>query len=209
MSDQLKPCPFCGGKAELWMAHEGRTAWIACMSKCSVLVSKEYKTDAEAIAAWNRRAIPAVQVAVKPLKWVEIRPDQYFESRVIGILYSVRLGTDGVARWQAGHMGTWHEAPTIEAAKAAAQVEYEARIRSALTVAPAPDAALVEALVEALRVNLTFSEKIAEAADIDLDETALSVLIQPRGETVARRTWAGVIGEGYAAIAPFTKGGDA
>lgn len=61
MSDQLKPCPFCGGKAELWMAHAERTAWIACMSKCSVLVSKEYKTDAEAIAAWNRRAIPAAQ----------------------------------------------------------------------------------------------------------------------------------------------------
>ncbi len=67
----------------------------------------------------------------------------------------------------------------------------------------------VRALVEALRVNLTFSEKIAEVADIDLDETALSVLIQPRGETVGRRTWAGVIGEGYAALAPFTKGGDA
>ena len=31
------------------------------MSKCSVLVSKEHKTDAEAIAAWNRRAIPATQ----------------------------------------------------------------------------------------------------------------------------------------------------
>lgn len=56
MTAQLKPCPFCGGKAELWMAHGDRTAWIACMSKCSVLVSKEYKTDAEAIAAWNTRA---------------------------------------------------------------------------------------------------------------------------------------------------------
>ncbi len=61
MSDQLKPCPFCGGKAELWRAHAERTAWIACMSKCSVLVSNEHKTDAEAIAAWNHREIPAAQ----------------------------------------------------------------------------------------------------------------------------------------------------
>ena len=71
MSDQLKPCPFCGGKAELWRAHAERTAWIACMSKCSVLVSKEHKTDAEAIAAWNRREIPAAQPSpdVEPVAW--------------------------------------------------------------------------------------------------------------------------------------------
>lgn len=87
------------------------------------------------------RALPAVQVGVKPLEWVEIRSGQYFEARVIGILYSVRLGTDGIARWQAGHMGTWHEAPTIEAAKAAAQADYDARIRSALTAQPSPDVA--------------------------------------------------------------------
>lgn len=92
------------------------------------------------------RALPAVQVVVKPLEWVEIRSGQYFEARVIGILYSVRLGSDGVVRWQAGHMGTWHEAPTIEAAKAAAQADYEARIRSAMTNQPSPDvAALTEA----------------------------------------------------------------
>lgn len=36
-----------------------------------------------------------------------------------------------------------------DAAKAAAQADYEARIRSALTIAPAPDAAKVAALVEA------------------------------------------------------------
>lgn len=55
MSD-LKPCPFCGGEAEIWRANRERSAWIACMGRCCVLVSKEYTTDAEAIAAWNRRA---------------------------------------------------------------------------------------------------------------------------------------------------------
>ena len=90
-------------------------------------------------------------IKIKPLEWVEIRPCQYFEARVIGILYSVRLGSDGIVRWQAGHMGTWHEAPTIEAAKAAAQADYEGRIISALTVTPAPDAAKVWALVQAVK----------------------------------------------------------
>jgi len=80
------------------------------------------------------RAMPAYEVAVRELEWVEIRPECYFESRAIGILYSVRLGTDGIARWQAGHMATWHDADSLEAAKAAAQADYDARIQSALIV---------------------------------------------------------------------------
>ena len=90
-------------------------------------------------------AIPAV--TVKPLEWVEIRPGQYFEARVLGICYSVRLGTDGVFRWQVGYMGTWIEEITQESAKAAAESDYEARIRSMLVVQSSPDvAALVDAL---------------------------------------------------------------
>ena len=60
MTADLKPCPLCGGDAEIWRAHEGRTAWVACMGRCAVLVSKQYTTDAEAIAAWNTRATPAL-----------------------------------------------------------------------------------------------------------------------------------------------------
>lgn len=98
--------------------------------------------DVEYIRADLARAtaITAAQVEVKPLEWVEIRANQFFEARVIGILYSVRLGTDGVIRWQAGHMGTWFEADTLEDAKAAAQADYDARILSALE--PAPEVAL-------------------------------------------------------------------
>ena len=60
----LKPCPFCGGEAEIWRAHRGLTAWIACMGRCAVLVSKEYTADEEAIAAWNTRAPLAEALAV-------------------------------------------------------------------------------------------------------------------------------------------------
>lgn len=54
----LAPCPFCGGPAELWRAQAGRTAWVACMGRCAVLVSQEHKTDDEAVAMWNTRALP-------------------------------------------------------------------------------------------------------------------------------------------------------
>lgn len=54
----LKPCPLCGLKAELWKAHPdrpARKAWIACTGKCCIL-TREYLTDEEAVAAWNDRA---------------------------------------------------------------------------------------------------------------------------------------------------------
>ncbi len=58
----------------------------------------------------------------------------------------------------------------------------------------------VEAMRGALLANLTFAEKIAEAADIDPKETALNVRVMPEGREVARRTWAEVIAQGRAAL---------
>ena len=57
----LLPCPFCGGEAEIWRASADpkRPAWVGCMGRCAVLVSREYETTEEAIAAWNRRTPPA------------------------------------------------------------------------------------------------------------------------------------------------------
>lgn len=59
MSDEtLKPCPFCGGEAE--MCHvtqlwEPRDAyWVKCKN-CRIS-GTHHTTEAEAIAAWNSRA---------------------------------------------------------------------------------------------------------------------------------------------------------
>ncbi len=55
--ENLAPCPLCGGRAELWKAHPdrpARKAWIACVGRCCIL-TREYMSDAEAIAAWNTR----------------------------------------------------------------------------------------------------------------------------------------------------------
>lgn len=55
----------------MWKANDGRPAWIACMGRCAVLISKAHKTDAEAIAAWNTRTPdPAVQALVEAAKRV-------------------------------------------------------------------------------------------------------------------------------------------
>lgn len=51
MNEQLKPCPFCGGKAELRCFMN--FFWVKCI-KCEV--STDAKPSLEkTIKAWNRR----------------------------------------------------------------------------------------------------------------------------------------------------------
>ena len=54
---ELKPCPFCGGRAYIgsWDFY----AWfVECGKyKCPVIPqTREYKRESDAIKAWNRRA---------------------------------------------------------------------------------------------------------------------------------------------------------
>ena len=61
MTEQLKPCPFCGGDA---FADNGPAhIWYVQCQEC--LIDGVLKpTKAEAIEAWNRRAQPAQAVPV-------------------------------------------------------------------------------------------------------------------------------------------------
>ncbi len=100
------------------------------------------------------RAIPAVQVGVKPLEWVEYEGLSGFEVwRAFGILgrYKAQRNREKGYAILVFPNGTIAQYPSIEAAKAAAQADYGSRIRSALTAQPSPDvAALVEALQDLL-----------------------------------------------------------
>lgn len=60
MSEELKPCPFCGDDAEI-MIKDGSHAKaydIKCMNDCCYLAYGAYwffDTKEEAIQAWNKR----------------------------------------------------------------------------------------------------------------------------------------------------------
>jgi Lar family restriction alleviation protein len=64
MPNELKPCPFCGGRADLithsfWnekkQAHTDKTYSIKCFI-CLTESYLFYETEQIAIEAWNRRA---------------------------------------------------------------------------------------------------------------------------------------------------------
>lgn len=106
------------------------------------------------------RALTAYEVEVRELEWRKVAPYGMHEAYGLCWKYQIREGTDTIVRWQAGHMGTWFEDASVDAAKAAAQSDHAARIRSALTAAPAAD---VAGLVEAAK------QMLIEYDEVDLD----------------------------------------
>lgn len=67
MSEKLKPCPFCGGEAEIIEIEGGENAGGSCVS-CTVClassnVSFEFKENF--VSNWNRRAYPPLREALE------------------------------------------------------------------------------------------------------------------------------------------------
>lgn len=90
--ERVKPCPFCGGEAEIIKAHffGGDIYFVECQH-CLARGSGE-RLKYEAIAAWNRRNYPEkqdsskltytdVEKMVKPLEW------KYVEKRELLDVY--------------------------------------------------------------------------------------------------------------------------
>lgn len=64
MSEELKPCPFCGGAASLIPSADHSTACeIGCRDDtCPAYECVWDVNESSAIAAWNRRASPTPPV---------------------------------------------------------------------------------------------------------------------------------------------------
>ncbi|MEQ1977395.1 Lar family restriction alleviation protein [Xenorhabdus sp. SGI240] len=56
MTDELKPCPFCGGESDVSEEFGGKY-YVYC-GDCSVEQTEPSETEEEAIAAWNQREHP-------------------------------------------------------------------------------------------------------------------------------------------------------
>ena len=50
---ELKPCPFCGGRADIHKCHHSKKYYVYCVV-CSV-ETKHYLFDKDASSAWNMR----------------------------------------------------------------------------------------------------------------------------------------------------------
>lgn len=73
--EALKPCPFCGGDAHvstyqtesLWSHDQVTYTKVSC-DQCDIAFQTEPGHEAEAITAWNTRALSAPRPAVKGLE---------------------------------------------------------------------------------------------------------------------------------------------
>ena len=92
-TDELKPCPFCGGEAEI--VGDYYMEWIAeCVECCAS--SMTYATEAEAVEAWNTRAattIGKVQVEIEPVLQGTLTAEQ--------VRKCVRIGACDHGLWDA------------------------------------------------------------------------------------------------------------
>ena len=59
---ELKPCPFCGGRADL-DAPQGEDRMVYCIECCASICDD---SNPDAIAAWNRRVSPPGATAPQP-----------------------------------------------------------------------------------------------------------------------------------------------
>ena len=58
MTDELKPCPFCGGEAKYYHRDDdsgwSNTDWVSCSGDCGASTCM-HETKEQAVSAWNTR----------------------------------------------------------------------------------------------------------------------------------------------------------
>ena len=116
----LLPCPFCGGTDFYARGIDG-------MPYCGNCGAQSGRLD------WNTRAaLPAP--AVKPLVWQNFDAWTFWAESLCGTYYVTERNGTWIAELKSqGSVRIIYEIDDFDTAKAAAQADYEARIRSALT----------------------------------------------------------------------------
>ena len=131
MAYELKPCPFCGGDV-LNVTKDSFYHILQC-DQCGV--EKAHTRKHKLIKGWNRRADLA-RPKVKPLEWVTLpwSTDSVFYCFAESSFGDFGYGLDngGNAYYAVPDQEGFIEAENPEAAKAAAQEDYERRILAAL-----------------------------------------------------------------------------
>ena len=138
MTEELKPCPFCGGDAVYDPPHQNVGDYVhevGCETiGCMVLPKVVHLDEYAARQAWNTRTSPKV----KPLEWDALDVDEFgvaFVAVGFNITYEAGLDADGIAYWRE-HMCV--DKPIVEVdgsythAMSDAQADYERRILSTL-----------------------------------------------------------------------------
>lgn len=135
--DELKPCPFCGG-TQLEVSET-----VTCSRCWATGPDPLNPNDFE--GGWEKRAALSAAlseqdrpVRVKALEWSLIYSsddETAWSAMAIGGVYTVRQLTNTGGAWL--HcVRTEKRYPSVEAAKAAAQQDFETRIRSAIVDVP-------------------------------------------------------------------------
>lgn len=144
--DESVPCPLCGARADV--------PGDACKAVESIFPRELLRELRSVLAVESTPPSPHV-MAVKPLEWTKRNDDGTrwsSEMTICGMFYVVFNGTDWFAFWN-----TWTSAllPSCDAAKAAAQSEFDRLIKSALVdggriSCPAPAQTEVDLLRQAI-----------------------------------------------------------
>jgi hypothetical protein len=142
--EKLKPCPFCGGSLKNHELGDYRGVSCKC-EKCELVIEGYWSDSAISFAKKvNARAALATltadrgeamvgAVTVKPLEWVE-NVDTCLDCALVDTFGLYEITEDAVLF--SGHCSTGQRHSTIEAAKAAAQVDFTARILATIQTAP-------------------------------------------------------------------------
>lgn len=73
---KIKPCPFCGGEAELWDNKLAYRLYGVICKECDCM-TPHFTTGEDAIEAWNRRE--PIDKIVEQLEKIEVSRSEYSE----------------------------------------------------------------------------------------------------------------------------------